>query len=57
MVFVYDPEACEVLYTAEHMSLDDAKFAAVEFTAATIFGAHHDLNPAVIVKMLVWGEV
>lgn len=30
-VFIYDPGKCEVLYTAERMSLDAAKFAAVDF--------------------------
>jgi hypothetical protein len=36
--FVYDPGECEVLYSAERMNIDAAKFAAVEFVAATRFG-------------------
>jgi hypothetical protein len=52
--FVYDPAACDVLYTAERMSLDTAKFAAVDFVATTRFGPRHDLKPGVIAAMLVW---
>ena len=52
--FVYDPEGCEVLYTAERMNVEAAKSAAVEFVAATRFGPRHDLNPQVIADMLVW---
>jgi hypothetical protein len=55
--FVYDPEICEVLYTAERMKLDAAKFAAVEFVATARFGPHHDLKPAIVAAMLVWEPV
>ena len=36
-VFIYDPGRCEVLYVAERMSLDAAKFAAVDYVAAVRF--------------------
>jgi hypothetical protein len=52
--FVYDGEKCEVLYTAARLSLDAAKFAAVEFVAVTRFGPRHDLKPDVISTMLMW---
>jgi hypothetical protein len=52
--FVYDPRECEVLYTAEWISLDAAKFAAIEFAAATRFGPLHNLKPEIIMAMLVW---
>lgn len=54
--FVYDLSACEVLYTAERMTLDAAKFVAIEFVATAIFGGNHGLNPDVIAEMLVWKE-
>ncbi len=53
-VFSYDPGECEVLYTAERMSLDVAKFAAVDFVATARFGPSHDLKPEVVAEMLVW---
>jgi hypothetical protein len=43
-----------VLYTAERMSLEAAKFAAVDFIATTRFGASHDLKPKIVAAMLVW---
>ena len=52
--FVYDPGECEVIYTAERMSAESAKIAAVEFAATTLFGAHNDLCPEVVAAMLVW---
>jgi hypothetical protein len=39
------------------MSLDSAKFAAVEFVAITQFGPHHDLKPEVVAAMLMWEPV
>jgi len=56
-VFVYDPAACEVLYTADRMNIDSAKFAAVEFAATARFGASHDLKPEIVAAMLVWKPV
>ena len=53
-VFVYDPGECEVLYTAERMSLDAAQFAAVDFAATARFGPSHDLKPEIVAAMLVW---
>jgi hypothetical protein len=53
-VFIYDPGECEVLYTAERMSLDAAKFAAVDFVATARFGPSHDLKPEIVAAMLVW---
>jgi hypothetical protein len=53
-VFVYDIENCEVLHTAQRMSLDLAKYAAVEFATAHFFGPRHDLEPEIIVDMLAW---
>ena len=52
-IFIYDPSKCEVLYTAERMSLDAAKFAAVDFVATTRFGPGHGLEPEIVVAMLV----
>jgi hypothetical protein len=56
-VFVFDIEHCEVLHTGQRMSLDLAKYAAVEFATAHCFGPRHDLNPEIITKMLVWEPV
>jgi hypothetical protein len=53
-VFVYDPGKCEVLYIAEQMSLDAAKFAAVDFVASARFGPKHGLKPEIVAAMLVW---
>ena len=53
-VFIYDPDKCEVLYTAERMSLDAAKSAAVDFVATARFGPSHGLKPEIVVAMLVW---
>ena len=53
-VFIYDPGECEVLYTAEGMSLDAAKFAAVDFVATARFGPSHGLKPEIVAAMLVW---
>jgi hypothetical protein len=53
-VFIYDPGKCEVLYTAERMSLDAAKFAAVDFAMTARFGPSHDLKPEIVAAMLVW---
>ena len=53
-VFIYDPGECEVLYTAERMSLEAAKFAAVDFIATARFGPSHDLKPEIVAAMLVW---
>ena len=53
-VFIYDPDKCEVLYTAERMSLDAAKFAAIDFVATARFGPSHDLKPEIVALMLVW---
>jgi hypothetical protein len=52
--FIYDPGRCEVLYVTERMSLDAAKFAAVDFIATARFGPTHDLKPEVVAAMLVW---
>ena len=52
-MFIYDPCKCEVLYTAERMSLDAGKFAAVDFVATTHFGPSHGLKPEIVVAMLV----
>ena len=56
-LFIYDPDKCEVLYTAERMSLDAAKCAAVGFVATARFGPSHDLKPEIVVAMLVWEEL
>jgi len=53
-VFVYDPGECEVLYTAERMSLDAAKLAAVDFVATAHFGPRHALKPEIVAAMLDW---
>jgi len=53
-VFVYDPGECEVLYTAERMILEAAKFAAVDFVATARFGPSHGLKPEIVAAMLVW---
>lgn len=53
-VFIYDPGKCEVLYTAERMSLDAAKFAAVDFVATAHYGPRHGLKPETVAAMLVW---
>ena len=53
-VFIYDPGKCEVLYTAERMNLDAAKFAAVDFVTAARFGPGHVLKPEIVAAMLVW---
>ena len=53
-VFIYDPVECEVLYTAEGMSLDAAKFAAIDFVATARFGPRHGLKPEIVAAMLVW---
>jgi hypothetical protein len=55
-MFIYDPDKCEVLYTAERMSLDAAKFAAVDFVATTQFGPSHGLKLEIVVAMLVWED-
>ena len=55
-IFIYDPGNCEVLYNAKRISLDAAKFAAVEFVAAARFGPSHDLKPKIVAAMLVWEE-
>jgi len=55
--FVYDPAACEVLYTAERMNIVSAKHAAIAFAAAMHFGPAHDLKSEVIADMLVWEPV
>ena len=53
-VFICDPGEYEVFYTAERMSLEAAKFAAVDFVATARFGPIHDLKPAIVAAMLVW---
>jgi hypothetical protein len=55
-VFIYDPGEYEALYTAERMSLDAAKFAAVDFVATARFGPGHDLKPEILAAMLVWQD-
>jgi hypothetical protein len=52
--FVYDPGGCEVLYTCQRMSLDAAKFTAVEFAATARFGPKHDLQCEIVAAMLIW---
>jgi len=52
--FVYDVENCEVLHTAQRSSIDGAKYAAVEYAAAHLFGVRNDLEPDTIAAMLVW---
>ena len=52
--FVYDPAQCEVVYRAERMSMESAKFAAVEFVAVSQFGPRHNLKAEVIAEMLAW---
>ena len=52
--FVYDPDTCEVLYTAERTTIDEAKFAALEFAAVHAFGPAHDLKLEILSQMLVW---
>lgn len=52
--YVYDVENCEVLHTAKRVSVDAAKYAAVEFAAANRFGPQTDLQPEIIASMLVW---
>ena len=55
-VFIYDPDKCEVTYTAERMSLDSAKFTAVDFVATARFGPSHGLKPEIVAAMLVWQD-
>ena len=52
--FVYDPDNCEVLYTAERPDVDRAKFAALDFAAVYTFGSAHDLKLEVLTEMLLW---
>lgn len=52
--FVYHVEQCEILYTAERMSMNAAKLAAVDFAMAHFYGAKHNLKPEVVAEMLVW---
>ena len=52
--FVYDPAHCDTLYAAERMSMESAKFAAVEFVGVTRFGPKHNLKAEVIAEMLAW---
>ena len=52
--FVYDPEECDVLYTAARISIDAAKIAAIDFVASSRFGPRHGLDPRVIAEMLIW---
>jgi hypothetical protein len=40
--FVYDVEQCEILYTAERMSMESAKLAAVDFAMAHWYGPKHN---------------
>ena len=53
-VFIFDPGECEVLYTAERISLDAAKSTAVDFVATARFGPSHGLKPEIVATMLVW---
>jgi hypothetical protein len=53
-VIIYDRGQCEVLYTAERMNLDAAKFAAVDFAMTAHFGPSHHLKSEVVAAMLVW---
>ena len=53
-VFIYDPRKCEELYTAEQLSLDAAKLAAVDFVATARFAPRHGLKPEIVAAMLVW---
>jgi hypothetical protein len=53
-VFVYDVEHCEVLYTAQRISCEAAKIAAVEFAVAELYSTDHDLKPQVVSQMLDW---
>jgi hypothetical protein len=55
--FVYDIENCEVLHTAQRLSVDHAKIAAVEYAAVFRFGIRHDLTPEIVATMLVWEQV
>jgi hypothetical protein len=52
--FVYDVENCEVLHTAERLTVDDAKSAAVGFAAVHAFGLDHRLKPELLGAMLLW---
>jgi hypothetical protein len=52
--FVYDPDNCEVLYTAERPDADRAKFVALDFAAVYTFGPDHDLKLEVLTEMLLW---
>ena len=54
--FVYDPEQCEVLYTAAQPELPQAKTAALEFAANQSFGPKHGLNVEILLRMLIWDE-
>jgi hypothetical protein len=56
-VIVYDPTDCEVMYTAQRMTITSSKFAAIDFVSITRIGAHHDLKAEVIAEMLVWERV
>ena len=57
VLFVYDINNCEVLYTAQRISSDDAKIAAVEFAIAHLYTTDHDLKAEVLAKMFVWESV
>jgi hypothetical protein len=52
--FVFDPDECEVLYTAERPDAETAKFAVLDFAAVHTFGPGHDLKLEVLAEMLVW---
>jgi hypothetical protein len=52
--FVYDPDNCEVLYTAERPDAETAKLAVLDFAAVYTFGPAHDLKLEVLTEMLLW---
>jgi hypothetical protein len=52
--FVYDPQACEVLYTAERMDETAAKFAAIEFAVISAFVGRQKPTLETIAKTLIW---
>jgi hypothetical protein len=51
---VYDAANCEVLYTAERMTVAAAKVAALDFALTHRHGPSPDLEPEAVAETLVW---
>ena len=56
-IFVYDVEACEILYTGAQNELEEAKREAITAAATSRFGPEHGLNIEILSEMLLWEPV